>query len=49
MGLLQLLFQDPLTFILLAIPLLYSIILHELAHGWVAFLMGDPTARNMAA
>lgn len=45
MGLLQLLIRDPLTFALLAIPLLYSIILHELAHGWVAYRMGDPTAR----
>ena len=47
MGLLQLLIQDPLTFVLLAVPLLYSIILHELAHGWVAFRMGDPTAKTM--
>ena len=47
MGLLQLLIQDPLTFFLLAIPLLYSIIIHELAHGWVASLMGDPTAKYM--
>ena len=47
MGLLQLLIQDPLTFFLLAVPLLYSIIIHELAHGWVASLMGDPTARYM--
>ncbi len=30
MGLLNLLINDPLTFILLAIPLLYSIIIHEL-------------------
>ncbi len=45
MGLLKLLINDPLTFVLLAIPLLYSIILHELAHGWVASRMGDPTAR----
>jgi Zn-dependent protease len=45
MGLLNLLFKDPLTFVLVAIPLLYSIILHELAHGWVANKMGDPTAR----
>ncbi|MEW6666898.1 MAG: site-2 protease family protein [Thermodesulfobacteriota bacterium] len=30
---------------LLAVPLLYSIIIHELAHGWVAYRMGDPTAR----
>jgi Zn-dependent protease len=45
MGLLNLLIKDPLTFVLLAIPLLYSIILHELAHGWVANRMGDPTAK----
>ena len=45
MGLLNLLINDPLTFILLAIPLLYSIIIHELAHGWVAYRMGDPTAK----
>ena len=47
MGLIQLLFRDPLTFLLLAIPLLYSIIIHELAHGWVAYKMGDPTAKWM--
>ncbi|MEJ5359126.1 MAG: site-2 protease family protein [Desulfobacterales bacterium] len=45
MGLLRLLLHDPFTFALLALPLLYSIILHELAHGWVALRMGDPTAK----
>ena len=45
MGLIQLLFKDPLAFVLVAVPLLYSIILHELAHGWVADKMGDSTAR----
>lgn len=45
MGLIQLLFRDPFTFLLLVIPLLYSIIIHELAHGWVADRMGDPTAK----
>jgi Zn-dependent protease len=47
MGLLNLLLQDPVTFLLLAIPLLYSIIIHELAHGWVAYRMGDPTAKYL--
>lgn len=46
MGLLKLLLHHPLAFIMVAIPLLYSIILHELAHGWVAYQMGDPTARR---
>lgn len=47
MGLLNLLINDPLTFILIAIPLLYAIIFHELAHGWVAYRMGDPTAKSL--
>lgn len=45
MGLLNLLLEDPLAFILIAVPLLYSVIFHELAHGWVAYRMGDPTAK----
>ena len=40
------LYQDPLTFALLAVLLLYSVILHEVAHGWVASLFGDDTARR---
>jgi Zn-dependent protease len=47
MGLIRLLFDDPGAFILLVIPLLYSIIIHEVAHGWVADKMGDSTARWM--
>jgi len=47
MGLLNLLLKDPFSFILIAIPLLYSIIFHELAHGWVAYIMGDPTAKSL--
>jgi Zn-dependent protease len=45
MGLLKFFAQEPLAFVLVAIPLLYSIIIHEVAHGWVAYRMGDPTAR----
>jgi len=47
MGLLNLLLKDPLGFIIIAVPLLYSIIFHELAHGWVAYRMGDPTAKML--
>jgi Zn-dependent protease len=47
MGLLKLLTQDPLAFVLLVIPLLFSVIIHEVAHGWVAYRMGDPTAKQM--
>lgn len=47
MQLLNLLIRDPLTFALLIIPLIYSIIFHEVAHGWVALRMGDPTALSL--
>ncbi|WAC09046.1 MAG: site-2 protease family protein [Thermodesulfobacteriota bacterium] len=44
MGLLSLLFTNPALFILLALILLYSVIFHEVAHGWVARFFGDDTA-----
>lgn len=46
MGLLSLLFSNPGLFIVLAIVLLYSVIAHEVAHGWIAYLFGDETARR---
>ena len=36
-------FLDALLFIAILIP---SVILHEVAHGWVAGRLGDPTARD---
>ncbi|MFQ5850477.1 MAG: site-2 protease family protein [Candidatus Binatia bacterium] len=30
-----------------AIPILMAIVFHEVAHGWVAFRLGDPTAARM--
>jgi Zn-dependent protease len=45
MGLINLLLRDPFQFVLLVIPLLYSVIILEVAHGWVANRMGDPTAK----
>ena len=47
MGLLNLLLKDPFGFVLIAVPLLYSVIFHELAHGWVAYRMGDSTAKSL--
>lgn len=34
-----------LEFLLVSPLLLVSLVLHELAHGWVAYLLGDPTAK----
>lgn len=44
MGLISLLFSNPALFIVLAVLLLYSVIAHEVAHGWIAHLFGDDTA-----
>ena len=44
MGLISLLFSNPGLFVILAVLLLYSVIMHEVAHGWVAYLFGDDTA-----
>lgn len=45
MGLLSLFMQSPVTFLMLMVPLLYSVIFHEIAHGLVASWFGDNTAR----
>ena len=45
MGLIRLLLSDPAAFVVLSVLLLYSVIFHELAHGWVAYKMGDATAK----
>jgi Zn-dependent protease len=47
MGLIGLLFRDPGMFFLLVIHLLYSVIIHEVSHGWVASLFGDDTAKDL--
>jgi Zn-dependent protease len=31
----------------MAVPLIFAIVLHEVAHGWVADKLGDHTARSM--
>ncbi|RLA44299.1 MAG: site-2 protease family protein, partial [Gammaproteobacteria bacterium] len=28
------------------VPVLFAITLHEAAHGWVAYKLGDPTAKS---
>lgn len=46
MGITRLLLNAPHVFILLAVLLLYSVIAHEVAHGWCARLFGDETAKR---
>ncbi len=44
-GLFSLLFKNPVAFLLLAPAIFFSIVIHEVAHAWVAEKMGDGTAR----
>jgi Zn-dependent protease len=30
-----------------AVPVLFSIVIHEVSHGWTAYKLGDNTAKNM--
>jgi len=45
--LLELLFSNPLIFILVAAALILSISVHEFAHAYVADKLGDPTPRYL--
>ncbi|MHB8454432.1 MAG: site-2 protease family protein [Acidiferrobacterales bacterium] len=38
---------SPQLFSILVIPVLFAIIVHEVAHGWVAKYLGDPTAQRL--
>lgn len=31
----------------MAMPMVFAIVLHEVSHGWVAYKLGDPTAKQM--
>jgi len=37
---------EPVQLAFVLVVLFFSVILHECAHGWVAYLMGDPTAKD---
>lgn len=39
--------QDPQILLLVLPILLFSIVIHEMAHGYAALFQGDPTAKNM--
>ncbi len=47
MGLITLLFQEPLVFVVLLLALVFTLSVHEAAHAWVGSLLGDGTAKRM--
>ncbi|MCB9813563.1 MAG: site-2 protease family protein [Pseudomonadales bacterium] len=44
-GLLSILFSDPISFVVIAIGLIISVTIHEFAHAFIADKLGDPTPR----
>lgn len=40
-------FSLPVTILLLAVPIIFAITVHEVAHGWIAQQLGDDTAAVM--
>jgi Zn-dependent protease len=43
-GLIGILFKNPIIFVLVFPILIFSLVIHEISHGWAAYLMGDRTA-----
>jgi Zn-dependent protease len=37
---------NPIEFIIIIVPLLFAVTAHEVAHGYVAYKLGDPTAKD---
>lgn len=46
-GLLSILLESPAFFFVIAIALILSVTIHEFSHAYVAYKLGDPTAKNM--
>ena len=47
MGLINLLFSDPSSFIILSVCLIFSLCFHEFSHSFIAYLLGDDTSYRL--
>ncbi len=45
--LIQILFLDPILFLIIAIAIILSLSIHEYFHAWAAYFLGDPTPKDM--
>lgn len=46
-GLISMLSENPLLFVVIVVALLFSITIHEFSHAFAANKLGDPTAKNL--
>ena len=47
MGLIQILYSNPVIFIAITLALVFALCVHEFSHGYIAYLNGDDTAYRM--
>ena len=47
MGLISILFENPVIFILIVTALMFALCVHEFSHGYIAYIHGDDTAYRM--
>ncbi len=40
-------FELVIRIIIFAIPILFSVVVHEVSHGWIAYKLGDSTAKSL--
>ena len=44
--LIQLIFKDPMLFLVIAIAIIFALTIHEFFHAWMAYYLGDQTAKD---
>lgn len=44
--LIQILFQDPVLFLIIAVAIIFALSVHEFFHAWMAYYLGDNTAKD---
>ena len=44
--LIQLLFENPFVFLIIAIAIIFALTIHEFFHAWMAYYLGDPTSKH---
>ena len=44
--LIQLIFKDPILFLIITIAIIFALTIHEFFHAWMAYYLGDSTAKD---
>ena len=44
--LIQILFENPVLFLIIAVAIIFALVIHEFFHAWMAYYLGDNTAKD---